>query len=51
MPNSNTRSTPEGKNLWAIALLNGLPGNLPSVTGAREATVIGVIFPANRSIR
>jgi len=27
--------------------LNGLPGNLPSVTGAREPTVLGAIFPAN----
>lgn len=27
--------------------LAGLPGNLPSVTGAREATVLGAIFPAN----
>ena len=25
----------------------GLPGNLPSVTGASEATVLGAIFPAN----
>ncbi|HDC4631802.1 TPA: anhydro-N-acetylmuramic acid kinase [Enterobacter hormaechei] len=25
----------------------GLPGNLPSVTGAREASVLGAIFPAN----
>ena len=25
----------------------GLPGNLPSVTGAREANVLGAIFPAN----
>ncbi|WP_288500990.1 anhydro-N-acetylmuramic acid kinase [uncultured Erwinia sp.] len=31
--------------------LSGLPGNLPSVTGAREASVIGAIFPANRPIR
>lgn len=30
--------------------LNGLPGNLPSVTGAREASVIGAIFPANRPL-
>ncbi|HAT1620035.1 TPA: anhydro-N-acetylmuramic acid kinase [Raoultella planticola] len=28
--------------------MSGLPGNLPSVTGACEATVIGAIFPANR---
>ncbi|MEW5559850.1 anhydro-N-acetylmuramic acid kinase [Enterobacter asburiae] len=27
--------------------LNGLPGNLPSVTGASEPTVLGAIFPAN----
>jgi len=25
----------------------GLPGNLPSVTGAREASVLGAVFPAN----
>ncbi|MFU0922107.1 anhydro-N-acetylmuramic acid kinase [Kluyvera sichuanensis] len=25
----------------------GLPGNLPSVTGASEATVLGAIYPAN----
>lgn len=31
--------------------LSGLPGNLPSVTGAREASVIGAIFPANRPFR
>lgn len=29
--------------------LNGLPGNLPSVTGARKETVLGAIFPAWRS--
>ncbi|SFN46031.1 anhydro-N-acetylmuramic acid kinase [Izhakiella capsodis] len=29
--------------------LNSLPGNLPSVTGAREATVLGAIYPANYS--
>ncbi|WIO41204.1 anhydro-N-acetylmuramic acid kinase [Klebsiella electrica] len=28
--------------------MSGLPGNLPSVTGASEATVLGAIFPANR---
>lgn len=27
--------------------LSGLPGNLPSVTGASQASVIGAIFPAN----
>lgn len=29
--------------------LAGLPGNLPSVTGARMPTVLGAIFPANPS--
>ena len=28
--------------------INGLPGNLPSVTGASEATVLGAVYPANR---
>jgi len=27
--------------------LSGEPGNLPSVTGAREASVLGAIYPAN----
>lgn len=27
--------------------LAGLPGNLPSVTGASDATILGAIFPAN----
>ncbi|EOU5723959.1 anhydro-N-acetylmuramic acid kinase, partial [Shigella sonnei] len=27
--------------------LAGLPGNLPSVTGASQETVLGAIFPAN----
>lgn len=31
--------------------LAGLPGNLPSVTGASEATVLGAIFPQTRDIR
>lgn len=35
----------------AWCTLSGLPGNLPSVTGAREASVIGAIFPANRPFR
>lgn len=35
----------------AWCTLSGLPGNLPSVTGAREASVIGAIFPANRPLR
>ncbi len=29
--------------------LSGLPGNLPSVTGARSETVLGAIFPANHN--
>ena len=36
---------------WPLRLarrtLAGLPGNLPSVTGASEASVLGAIFPAN----
>ncbi|HEY1845116.1 MAG TPA: anhydro-N-acetylmuramic acid kinase [Buttiauxella sp.] len=31
----------------AYRTLSGLPGNLPSVTGAQEASVLGAIFPAN----
>jgi anhydro-N-acetylmuramic acid kinase len=31
----------------AYRTLSGLPGNLPSVTGATAASVIGAIFPAN----
>lgn len=31
----------------AYRTLSGLPGNLPSVTGATEPTVLGAIFPAN----
>ncbi len=31
----------------AFRTLSGLPGNLPSVTGARDASVLGAIFPAN----
>lgn len=27
--------------------ISGLPGNLPSVTGAAEASILGAIFPAN----
>ncbi|MFS2223099.1 anhydro-N-acetylmuramic acid kinase [Pantoea sp. B65] len=33
----------------AYRTLSGLPGNLPSVTGASHATVLGAIYPANRS--
>ncbi len=31
----------------AYRTLSGLPGNLPSVTGASSASVLGAIFPAN----
>lgn len=31
----------------AYRTMSGLSGNLPSVTGAREASVLGAIFPAN----
>lgn len=31
----------------ACRTMSGLPGNLPSVTGASEASVLGAIFPAN----
>jgi anhydro-N-acetylmuramic acid kinase len=30
----------------AKCALEGKPGNLPSVTGAREARVLGAIYPA-----
>lgn len=31
----------------AYRTLSGLPGNLPAVTGASEASILGAIFPAN----
>ncbi|WP_312242752.1 anhydro-N-acetylmuramic acid kinase [Pantoea sp.] len=31
----------------AFRTLSGLPGNLPAVTGARDESVLGAIFPAN----
>ena len=31
----------------AFRTLSGLPGNLPAVTGAREMSVLGAIYPAN----
>lgn len=31
----------------AYRTMSGLPGNLPSVTGASEASILGAIFPAN----
>ncbi|KOC90892.1 anhydro-N-acetylmuramic acid kinase [Winslowiella iniecta] len=33
----------------AYRTLSGLPGNLPSVTGASRASVLGAIYPANYS--
>ena len=30
-----------------LKIYSGLPGNLPSVTGASEASILGAIFPAN----
>jgi len=36
----------------AFRTLNGLPGNLPAVTGAQQMSVLGAIYPANaRPIR
>lgn len=35
----------------AYRTLSGLPGNLPSVTGASSASVLGAIYPANRPLR
>lgn len=35
----------------AFRTLSGLPGNLPAVTGAREQSVIGAIYPANSLYR
>lgn len=33
----------------AYRTLSGLPGNLPAVTGAREASILGAIYPVNRA--
>lgn len=33
----------------AFRTLSGLPGNLPAVTGARDFTLLGAIYPANTS--
>ncbi len=33
----------------AYRTLNGLPGNVPAVTGATEASVLGMIHPANKT--
>ncbi|MBD9249955.1 MAG: DUF890 domain-containing protein [Cronobacter sakazakii] len=58
LPGTEVSSTDEmgirGDDMEALAFawlayrtLSGKPGNLPSVTGAREASVIGAVFPAN----
>ncbi|EOC1308680.1 anhydro-N-acetylmuramic acid kinase [Cronobacter dublinensis] len=58
LPGTEVSSTDEmgirGDDMEALAFawlayrtLSGKPGNLPSVTGAREASVLGAIFPAN----
>lgn len=58
LPGTEVSSTDEagisGDDMEALAFawlawrtIAGLPGNLPSVTGAREASVLGAIFPAN----
>ncbi|ACS85488.1 anhydro-N-acetylmuramic acid kinase [Musicola paradisiaca] len=60
LPMSHVSATDEygirGDDMEALAFawlafrtMSGLAGNLPSVTGARNATVLGAIFPANRS--
>lgn len=58
LPGTEVTTTDEagisGDDMEALAFawlawrtLAGLPGNLPSVTGASEASVLGAIFPAN----
>ena len=58
LPGTEVSSTDEmgirGDDMEALAFawlayrtLSGKPGTLPSVTGAREASVIGAVFPAN----
>ena len=58
LPGTEVSTTDEagisGDDMEALAFawlawrtLAGLPGNLPSVTGASEASVLGAIFPAN----
>ncbi|WP_017348956.1 anhydro-N-acetylmuramic acid kinase [Pantoea sp. A4] len=34
----------------ASQTMSGLPGNLPTVTGAREASILGAIYPANPAV-
>lgn len=56
MPGIEVNTTDEcgvnGDDMEALAFawlaartLSGLPGNLPSVTGANKATILGAIFP------
>jgi anhydro-N-acetylmuramic acid kinase len=58
LPGTEVTSTDEagisGDDMEALAFawlawrtLAGLPGNLPSVTGASEPSVLGAIYPAN----
>lgn len=58
LPGTEVTTTDEagisGNDMEALAFawlawrtLAGLPGNLPSVTGASQATVLGAIYPAN----
>lgn len=58
LPGTEVGSTDEagisGDDMEALAFawlawrtLSGQPGNLPSVTGAKEASVLGAIYPAN----
>lgn len=58
LPGTEVGSTDEagisGDDMEALAFawlayrtLSGQPGNLPSVTGAREASILGAIYPAN----
>lgn len=60
LPGTEVTTTDEagisGDDMEALAFawlawrtLAGLPGNLPSVTGASEATILGAIYPANRA--
>lgn len=60
LPGTEVTTTDEagisGDDMEALAFawlawrtLAGLPGNLPSVTGASEATILGAIYPASRA--
>ncbi len=62
LPGTEVSTTDEagisGDDMEALAFawlawrtLAGLPGNLPSVTGAREMSVLGAIYPANPHAR